>query len=102
MSDDHRNMVWKGYYLGTQPVDVMMHVPVDRASCQTKTIRSEFSDPIIANPSPLPAILPRSRGWSMAAVALEVLPAKKSALELATLSDHFFALRFERATARKT
>ncbi|HNM21761.1 MAG TPA: ABC transporter substrate-binding protein, partial [Rhodocyclaceae bacterium] len=29
MSDDLRNMVWKGHYLGTQPADVMMHVPVD-------------------------------------------------------------------------
>jgi hypothetical protein len=29
MDDDLRNMVWKGHYLGTQPSDVMMHVPVD-------------------------------------------------------------------------
>ena len=29
MNDDLRNMVWKGHYLGTQPADVMMHVPVD-------------------------------------------------------------------------
>ena len=29
MNDDLRNMVWKGHYLGTQPSDVMMHVPVD-------------------------------------------------------------------------
>lgn len=29
MSDDLRNMVWKGHYLGTRPADVMMHVPVD-------------------------------------------------------------------------
>jgi hypothetical protein len=27
MDDDLRNMVWKGHYLGTQPSDVMMHVP---------------------------------------------------------------------------
>ncbi len=29
MSDDLRNMVWKGHYLGTRPADVMLHVPVD-------------------------------------------------------------------------
>jgi ABC-type amino acid transport substrate-binding protein len=29
MNDDLRNMVWKGHYLGTQPADLMMHVPVD-------------------------------------------------------------------------
>jgi ABC-type amino acid transport substrate-binding protein len=29
MSDDLRNMVWKGHYLGYGPADVMLHVPVD-------------------------------------------------------------------------
>lgn len=29
LSDDFRNMVWKGHYLGYGPADVMMHVPVD-------------------------------------------------------------------------
>ncbi|MGE8366130.1 substrate-binding periplasmic protein [Cupriavidus basilensis] len=31
MSDDLRNMVWRGHYLGYGPADVMLHVPVDRA-----------------------------------------------------------------------
>ncbi len=31
ISDDLRNMVWKGHYLGFGPADVMMHVPVDRS-----------------------------------------------------------------------
>jgi ABC-type amino acid transport substrate-binding protein len=31
MSDDLRNMVWRGHYLGFGPADVMLHVPVDRA-----------------------------------------------------------------------
>lgn len=31
MSDDLRNAVWKGHYLGPRPADVMMHVPVDPA-----------------------------------------------------------------------
>ena len=30
MSDDLRNMVWKGHYLGYGPADVMLHVPVDK------------------------------------------------------------------------
>jgi ABC-type amino acid transport substrate-binding protein len=30
MSDDFRNMVWKGHYLGYGPADVMLHVPVDK------------------------------------------------------------------------
>jgi ABC-type amino acid transport substrate-binding protein len=30
MTDDLRNMVWKGHYLGAGPADVMMHAPVDR------------------------------------------------------------------------
>lgn len=29
-SDDLRNMVWKGHYLGYGPADVMLHVPVDQ------------------------------------------------------------------------
>jgi len=30
MEEDLRNMVWKGYYLGYGPADVMMHVPVEQ------------------------------------------------------------------------
>jgi ABC-type amino acid transport substrate-binding protein len=30
MSDDLRNMVWRGHYLGYGPADVMLHVPLDR------------------------------------------------------------------------
>ena len=29
VSDDLRNMVWRGHYLGYGPADVMLHVPVD-------------------------------------------------------------------------
>ncbi|MDY7545716.1 transporter substrate-binding domain-containing protein [Glaciimonas sp. CA11.2] len=29
LSDDLRNMVWKGHYLGYGPADLLMHVPVD-------------------------------------------------------------------------
>ena len=31
VSDDLRNMVWRGHYLGYGPADVMLHVPVDPA-----------------------------------------------------------------------
>ncbi len=31
ISDDLRNMVWKGHYLGIGPADLLMHVPVDRS-----------------------------------------------------------------------
>lgn len=34
ISDDLRNMVWKGHYLGFGPADVMLHVPVDRSVMQ--------------------------------------------------------------------
>lgn len=34
MSDDLRNMVWKGHYLGWGPADVLLHVPVERALAQ--------------------------------------------------------------------
>lgn len=30
MSDDLRNLVWKGHYLNSRTADVMMHVPVDK------------------------------------------------------------------------
>ncbi|MCZ2290759.1 MAG: transporter substrate-binding domain-containing protein [Burkholderiales bacterium] len=30
MSDDLRNMVWRGHYLGYGPADVLVHVPVDK------------------------------------------------------------------------
>ena len=30
MSDDLRNMVWRGHYLGFGPADVLLHVPVDK------------------------------------------------------------------------
>lgn len=40
MSDDLRNMVWRGHYLGTKPADVMLHVPVDRAfAAQNEQVR---------------------------------------------------------------
>ncbi len=34
MSDDLRNLVWRGHYLGFGPADVLLHVPVDRPLMQ--------------------------------------------------------------------
>ncbi len=34
MSEDLRNMVWKGHYLGYGPADVLLHVPVDQRLMQ--------------------------------------------------------------------
>jgi ABC-type amino acid transport substrate-binding protein len=31
VSDDLRNMIWKGHYLGFGPADLLMHMPVDRS-----------------------------------------------------------------------
>ncbi len=31
VSDDLRNMVWKGHFLGMGPADLLMHMPVDRS-----------------------------------------------------------------------
>lgn len=36
MSDDLRNMVWRGHYLGFGPADVMLHVPVERPFIQAQ------------------------------------------------------------------
>ncbi len=34
VSDDLRNMVWKGHFLGMGPADLLMHMPVDRSVMQ--------------------------------------------------------------------
>ncbi len=36
VSDDLRNMVWKGHYLGFGPADLLMHMPVDRSVMMKK------------------------------------------------------------------
>ena len=43
MSDDLRNMVWKGHYLGYGPADVMLHVPVDRPLIESSPQVSIFA-----------------------------------------------------------
>jgi polar amino acid transport system substrate-binding protein len=90
MNDDLRNMVWKGHYLGTQPADVMMHVPVDQhlAKANDKVrIFGPYHRETLAlarNPERIPNPLSGS-----AVVALEVFTREKVGVEIATLPDAF-------------
>lgn len=43
LSDDLRNMVWKGHYLGYGPADVLMHVPVDRSLMEANKLVDIFA-----------------------------------------------------------
>ena len=89
MNDDLRNMVWKGHYLGTQPADVMMHVPVDeylaRANDKVRIFGAYHRESLALarNPQRVPALA------GSAAVALEVFTREKIAVETASLADSF-------------
>lgn len=89
MSDDLRNMVWKGHYLGIQPADVMMHVPVDeylaRANDKVRIFGAYHRESLALarNPQRVPALA------GSAAVALEVFTREKIAVETASLADSF-------------
>ncbi len=90
MNDDLRNMVWKGHYLGTQPADVMMHVPVDehlaRANDKVRIVAPYHREglALARDPARIPAPLAGS-----AAVALEVFTREKVGVETTTLADAF-------------
>ena len=89
MNDDLRNMVWKGHYLGTQPADVMMHVPVDeylaRANDKVRIFGPYHRESLALarNPQRVPALA------GSAAVALEIFTREKIAVETASLADSF-------------
>jgi len=89
MSDDLRNMVWKGHYLRGEPVDMMMHVPVDPILAQANDKVSIFgpyhheSLALARDASRIP--VPRGS----AAVALEVFTREKIGVEGDTLADSF-------------
>ncbi|MCE1241392.1 MAG: transporter substrate-binding domain-containing protein [Azonexaceae bacterium] len=89
MNDDLRNMVWKGHYLGTQPADVMMHVPVDehlaRANDKVRIFGPYHREMLMLarNPERVPALS------GSAAVALEIFTREKVGVEIDTLSDAF-------------
>jgi polar amino acid transport system substrate-binding protein len=90
MNDDLRNMVWKGHYLGTQPADVMLHVPVDehlaRANDKVRIFGAYHRESLAMarNPERVPRALSGS-----AAVALEIFTREKIGVETATLADNF-------------
>ena len=89
MNDDLRNMVWKGHYLGTQPADVMLHVPVDehlaRANDKVRIFGTYHRESLALarNPERIPALA------GSAAVALEIFTREKIGTETATLADSF-------------
>ena len=89
MSDDLRNMVWKGHYLRGNPADVMMRVPVDaefaKANDKARIFAPYHNEVMgmarIANRVPAPN--------GSAAVALEVFTREKIGVEGDTLADAF-------------
>lgn len=89
MNDDLRNMVWKGHYLGTQPADLMLHVPVDevlaRANDKVRIFGAYHRETLALarNPERVPA------ASGSAAVALEVFTREKIGVETASLADSF-------------
>lgn len=89
MGDDLRNMVWKGHYLGTQPADLMMHVPVDahlaRANDKVRIFGAYHREAlgVARDPARIQALS------GSAAVALEIFTREKIGVETATLADSF-------------
>lgn len=89
MNDDLRNMVWKGHYLGTQPADVMMHVPVDehlaKANDKVRIFGAYHRETLALarDPSRIQALS------GSAAMALEVFTREKIGVETASLADSF-------------
>lgn len=87
MHDDLRNMVWKGHYLGTQPADVMLHVPVDehlaRANDKVRIFGAYHRETLALARDV--ARVPAAAG----AATLEVFTREKIGVETATLADSF-------------
>ncbi|MCE1183754.1 MAG: transporter substrate-binding domain-containing protein [Rhodocyclales bacterium] len=90
MNDDLRNMVWKGHYLGTQPSDVMMHVPVDeylaKANDKVRILAPYHRETLAMARNPERVPTPPS---GSAAVALEVFTREKVGVEGRSLADAF-------------
>jgi ABC-type amino acid transport substrate-binding protein len=89
MGDDLRNMVWKGHYLGTQPADLMLHVPVDevlaRANDKVRIFAPYHRETLALarNPDRVKALA------GSAAVALEIFTREKIGVETTSLADSF-------------
>jgi len=89
MNDDLRNMVWKGHYLGTQPADVMLHVPVDanlaRANDKVRIFGAYHRESLALARNPERV----SKLSGSAAVSLEIFTREKIGVETASLADSF-------------
>lgn len=89
MSDDLRNMVWKGHYMGMRPGDVMLHVPFDNYFAKQNEQVHIFAPyhleslAVVRNPAVVPPIT------GSAARALEVFTREKIGVETASLADSF-------------
>jgi polar amino acid transport system substrate-binding protein len=88
MDDDLRNMVWKGHYLGTQPSDVMMHVPVD-SYLQGKNDKVKIFGPYHMESIAVARVQRINPIRGSAANALEVFTREKIGVEGRTLADGF-------------
>lgn len=89
MSDDLRNMVWKGHYLGTQPADVMLHVPLDQhLASQNEKVRifAPYHVEALAL-ARIPSRVPEPSG--SAAAVFDVFTREKVGVEVASGSDAF-------------
>lgn len=89
MSDDLRNMIWKGHYLHSETADLMLHVPVDPILAEANgkvhifgTYHHEsMAMARVASRVPAPI--------GSAAVGLEVFTREKIGVERNTLADSF-------------
>jgi ABC-type amino acid transport substrate-binding protein len=88
MDDDLRNMVWKGHYLGAQPSDVMMHVPVD-SYLQGKNDKVKIFGPYHLETIAVARVQRISPIRGSAANALEVFTREKIGVEGRSLADAF-------------
>ncbi|MBT9496210.1 MAG: transporter substrate-binding domain-containing protein [Zoogloea oleivorans] len=88
MDDDLRNMVWKGHYLGAQPSDVMMHVPVD-SYLQGKNDKVKIFGPYHLETIAVARIQRIGPIRGSAATALEVFTREKIGVEGRSLADAF-------------
>ena len=88
MDDDLRNMVWKGHYLGAQPSDVMLHVPVD-SYLQGKNDKVKIFGPYHLETIAVARVQRISPIRGSAATALEVFTREKIGVEGRSLADAF-------------
>lgn len=91
MSDDLRNMVWKGHYLRGEAADVMLHVPVDPVLANANDKVSIFGTYHVETMAMarVASRVPPPNG--SAAVALEVFTREKIGVDSDTLADMFLS-----------